>query len=127
MTPEDRGHAEGVHGAEVQFVDVVAAAHSLRDDSEGAGSGRRQTTVFRQGPVTVLTFAFEREGILKAHVSEGVVTILAMRGHLQVTAADEVIHLRTGQLLGLSPRVLHSVVALEQSDMLVTICRTASN
>jgi quercetin dioxygenase-like cupin family protein len=107
----------------VQHVDLAETAAALRAEDHAAVSGHRQIAVFRQGPLTMLSFAFEPEGTLKEHSTQGIVTILAVRGHLRVTAGDEVFHLRGGELVGLAPHVPHSVEAMETSDMLLTICK----
>ncbi|MEP6473605.1 MAG: hypothetical protein ABJC74_07770 [Gemmatimonadota bacterium] len=107
----------------VRFLDLAATAAALRQEPHAGVSGHRQITVFRQGPVTVVCFAFDPLGSLKAHQTDGIVTILVVRGHLRVSAAGELHDLRDGQMVGLAPSIPHSVEAVEASEMLLTVCK----
>jgi quercetin dioxygenase-like cupin family protein len=49
------------------------------------------------------------------------VLIQALAGHLRLSHAEEEVELRPGDLLHLPARVPHSVVALEDSTLTVTI------
>lgn len=113
--PEDR------LAAPVQLVDLSEAAETLRREAHGAVAGHRQIAVFRHGPVTIVSFVFEPNGILKEHKADGVVTILALSGHLRVVADEEPYDLTAGRLLALAPNVLHTIMAVSASEMLLTV------
>jgi quercetin dioxygenase-like cupin family protein len=51
------------------------------------------------------------------------VTILALAGQLEVSTPAQTHRLPEGSLLVLDPGVRHDVVALEQSQMLLTVTR----
>ncbi|HET9064558.1 MAG TPA: hypothetical protein VFN22_01895 [Gemmatimonadales bacterium] len=108
--------------APVTVVDLSATARRLRAEPHAAVSGHRQIAVFRHGPVTLVSFAFDAGGALKQHHAEGVVTIHAISGHLRVMAGGTSHDLHAGQLIGLATSVPHTVEAIEASEMLLTVC-----
>jgi quercetin dioxygenase-like cupin family protein len=110
----------------VQLVDLDAVAARLAAEPHDAIAGHRQIAVFRHGPVTVLLFLFQPEGLLKEHHADGVVTLHSLTGRLAVTVEDEVMKLAPGQLLALAPGLRHTVRALEASRMLLTVHKTGA-
>ena len=108
------------------MVDLATTATQLAAEPHDSIGGHRQIAVFRHGPVTVLLFSFQPDGLLKEHQTDGVVTILSLAGRLAITAQDKVIELAPGQLLALAPGVAHSVRALDASRMLLTVHQTGS-
>jgi quercetin dioxygenase-like cupin family protein len=125
MSPPDRLRPppEDRLATPVQLIDLPESAARLRQEPHHAVGGHRQIAVFRHGPVTLLSFAFDPDGILKEHKADGVVTILALSGHLRVVAEDEPFDLTAGRLLALAPNVVHSVMAVTASEMLLTVHR----
>jgi quercetin dioxygenase-like cupin family protein len=118
-----REHPEDRFASPTQFLDLAAAATALRTEPHAAVAGHRQVTVARHGPVTVILFAFEPNGLLKEHHADGEVLLQVLRGRLQVTADEDRHTLGPGTLLVLAPGVPHSVRALEAADMLLTVHR----
>ena len=125
MSPGDRlrEHPEDRLASPVQAVDLAAAAARLRSEAHAAVSGHRQITLVRHGPVTVMLFLFEPQGLLKEHRAEGDVIIQVLSGRLQVTADEASRELGAGALLALVPGLPHSVRALVATEMLLTIHR----
>jgi quercetin dioxygenase-like cupin family protein len=121
-----RPHPQDRLAATVQVVDLTAAAMQLAAEPHDSVAGHRQIAVVRSGPVTVLLFVFQPDGLLKEHQAEGVVTIHGLAGRLAVTADDRVVELAPGHLLAMAPGVRHTVRALEASRMLVTVHKTGS-
>lgn len=122
-----RPHPEDRLAAPVQVVDLAAAAAELRAEKHAPVSGHRQIAVVRHGPVTVIQFVFTQGGLLKEHRADGVVTIQVLSGRLKVVVEDEAREVGRDELMALAPGVPHSVTALEQTDMLLTVHRVAAN
>lgn len=116
-----RPHPEDRLASPVQLIDLPATSAALRREPHAPVAGHRQIAVFRRGPVTLLTFAFDTDGILKEHQTDGVVTIHALTGHLRVIVDEDAFELTAGRLLALAPSTRHTVLALEPSDMLLTV------
>lgn len=114
-----------------RMIDLNAASEALRAEARaGSGGGQRQTTLYKDGDITIALFLFEPGGGLAQHKAAGTVSIHALDGHLRVTAgtagtagAAEVYELTAGQLVLLAPGVPHDVAATgdQSSRMLLTV------
>ncbi len=123
MTADDRlrEHPGDLLAAETQVVDLVEAAARLRVEPHHAVGGHRQVAIVRHGPVRMFLFAFEAHGLLQEHQAEGVVTIQVLRGRLVVTFGEAAHEVGPGQLVTLAPGIRHSVRAIDESEMLLTV------
>jgi quercetin dioxygenase-like cupin family protein len=70
----------------------------------------------------MLLFTFESGGRLPEHRAPGQVVIHCLGGELAVEAGATRHRLSSGEVLVLEPDVPHSVEALADSDMLLTVC-----
>jgi len=127
MVPDDRlrTHPKERLASPMQQVDLAAAASQLRAEAHGSVSGHRQLALVRHGPITMILFAFDQDGRLKEHQTDGEVIIQVLKGQLAVNVAGETCVLHAGSFVALAPAQRHSVHALEASDMLLTIARAA--
>ena len=126
MTPDERPGSPSPErlAVPVQRFDLAAVAAQLRADAPASVAGHRQLALVRRGPLSVILFAFDADGVIKEHSAAGEVTIQVLTGRLEVMVDGEVLSLGGGELVALAPRQLHTVRATESSDMLLTICRT---
>lgn len=125
MTSDERlrPHSHERLAVNVQRFDFAAAAAQLRAEAHASVSGHRQVALIRRGPLTVILFAFEPDGFIKEHSTDGEVTIQVLGGRLDVTVGGEVLSLGRGELVAMAPREVHAVRAAEASEMLLTVCR----
>jgi quercetin dioxygenase-like cupin family protein len=125
MSADDRlrTHPKTRLAADVQRIDLVEAVAQLRAEPHASVSGHRQVALVRHGPLSMILFAFEKDGLLKEHRADGEVIVQVLRGRLSVDVAGETILLTTGMLVAMAPGQYHAVRALEDSDMLLYIAR----
>jgi quercetin dioxygenase-like cupin family protein len=97
-------------------------ARALHAEPHPAKSGHRQVGLIHRGPLRLLLFTFEAEGRLPEHRASGQVVIHCLRGELAVEAGDAQHRLRSGEALVFEPDVPHSVKAVAESEMLLTVC-----
>lgn len=103
----------------LQFTDL---ARALFAEPHPAKSGHRQASLIHRGPLRLLLFAFEPGGHLPEHRAPGHVVIHCLRGELSVAAGGEEHRLAEGDAVVLDPEVPHSVAAIAESEMLLTVC-----
>ena len=125
MTPEERlrPHSHERLAAPVQRFDFAATTALLRAEAHASVSGHRQIALVRRGSLSVILFAFEADGFIKEHSTDGEVTIHVLAGQLDVTVNGDVLHVNAGELVALAPKQPHAVRAPVASDMLLTVCR----
>lgn len=124
MSTDDRLRVhphERLAGA-VQHIDLVDAVARLRAEPHAATHGHRQVVLARHGARVIMLFAFEPDGELKPHQTEGEVTIHVLSGALEVMVASGMTLLGGGQMLALAAGERHSVRAVQASEMLLTVC-----
>jgi quercetin dioxygenase-like cupin family protein len=109
-------------GAAENMFDMQDALRKLRHEDSPERAGHKQITLDQYGPVTMVLFAFDAGGALKDHKAAGVVTIQALEGELIVRTEAHEYKLRPNMMVMLSPNVRHSVEAVKQSAMLLTVC-----
>src|SRR5664279_5082562 len=100
---------------------LAEIAAQLRAEPHPATDGNRQMTIAHHGPVALVLFDFEADGRLVDHVADGLVTIQALAGHVQVRTSEGEHELGAGALLGLSPGVAHDLYASVPSQVLLTV------
>lgn len=105
--------------------DLLELSAHLKNETNPGADGHRQITVFHQGATTMVLFAFEAGGKLADHKVSGLVTIHVLDGALTVVAEGEsgsqTHELIAGQILVLSPAVVHNVSASQAGRMLLTV------
>jgi quercetin dioxygenase-like cupin family protein len=101
-------------------LDLREAIARLRTE-RGAESGHRQISLMREGPTSLLLFAFDAGGHLKEHRAPGAVCIQVLRGRLRVTADSRAYDLSPSELLFLNHDVPHGLLALDECDVLVFV------
>lgn len=128
MTADDRlrEHPKDRLAAAVRQVDLRHAATQLRAEPHASVAGHRQLALVKHGPLAVMLFAFEKDGVLKEHQADGEVVIQVLKGRLVVDVAGESITLTAGMLVALTPGQRHAVRAVVESDMLLSIARRAT-
>ncbi len=115
-----RAPAEQFAGPE-HLYDLTEIAAQLRAEPHPATDGHRQMTIAHHGSVALVLFDFEADGRLVNHVADGLVTIQALAGQIQVRTQDGDHELGPGSLLVLSPGVAHDLHASVPSQVLLTV------
>lgn len=125
-TPETRlrAHPKERFGSQENMIDLPEALRNLRDEATATRHGHQQITLDQCGPVTLVLFAFREGGNLADHQAAGVVIIHALEGELTVRTKDEEYNLLPHMMVVLAPNVRHSVVAVQESAMLLSVCLT---
>ncbi len=122
QTPDRlREHPTQRFRAEQRKIDLNIATDALRAEGRAGSRGQRQTTLYKDGDVTIALFLFDSGGGLAQHRAAGTVSIHALDGRLRITAGGEGHELAAGQLVVLAPGVPHDVTADEPSRMLLTV------
>ena len=100
---------------------LAEIAAQLRAEPHPGTDGHRQMTIAHHGSVALVLFDFEADGRLVDHVADGLVTIQALTGHVQVRTSGGDHELGAGTLLVLSPGVAHDLYASVPSQVLLTV------
>ena len=105
--------------ANVEF-DLPAEIDRLYADVRG-GTGHHVRTLVKYDDFRIVLIALVDQARLPEHKAAGRISIHALSGHVQVTAAGRTFSLRPGGLVTLEHGVRHDVRALEDSAFLLTM------
>lgn len=122
--PEDRLRphpAERLTGPAV-LLRLPEFARALHAEPHPATKGHRQVSLAHRGPLRLVLFTLDAGGELPEHRAPGYVVIHCLEGRLEVGAAGRVERLGADDALLLDPDVPHTVKALAESRMLLTVC-----
>jgi quercetin dioxygenase-like cupin family protein len=84
----------------------------------------RAQNVLRAPEAHVVAFEFAAGQVLHEHQAHHPVLIQALAGHLHLSHADAELELRPGDLLHLPAMVAHTVTAIDDSTLTVTMLLT---
>ncbi|MBE7504884.1 MAG: cupin domain-containing protein [Planctomycetia bacterium] len=118
-----RSQVEQPFAAPQQQFDLNKVTARLKDgfESSAGRAGHRQEALFKHGPTTVALYLFAHLARLPPHRAKGVVIIQVLDGRIEISAEGNVHDLHAGQLLMLASGVEHTVVAKEDSRMLLIV------
>lgn len=122
VEPRLREHPSSRFEGDVHSFDLNAAVQKLRSEPHPAERGHRQIALYQYGTLTKILFAFDKGSVLEEHSARGVVSIHVLNGHLTVGAEGKTHDLKGGEVLVMAPGVPHDVRAVEESEMLLSVC-----
>lgn len=91
-----------------------------------AGDDRRAITLVRQGGLSVVLTRVAKDGSLEEHSAPGAVTVHVLDGKVRMTVGDETLEATGGDLIAFDSGVRHSVHALEDATLLLTLAMPKS-
>lgn len=94
---------------------------ALRQQADSASDGRAAKTLVKAGPFRITLVAMTRGTMLQCHEVAGPCSLQAVRGHLRVTTSDGDADLTPGGLIALDAGVAHTVRAVDDGALLITI------
>ena len=94
---------------------------ALRARAATASDGRAAKTLVEQGPLRITLVALTPGTALQPHQVAGPVSIQTIRGTLRITTDARDVDLPAGDLVTLGPGVAHTVQALDDCAMLITV------
>jgi len=101
--------------------DLRAEVESLKAEHAPSSRGHRQKTLYKRGNATIALFLFEAGGGLAQHKAAGTVTINVLDGRLILQTHGNEHVLTAGHVLVLAPGVEHTVIAKDQTVMLLQV------
>lgn len=98
---------------------------SLPAETQYAADGIVSRTLLQTGTVRVVLFGFSTGQELTEHTSSQQAIIQVLTGECDFAVSGQVHRMKAGDLLYMPPNAAHSVKALTQFSMVLTLCRPA--
>ncbi|MDO9444127.1 MAG: cupin domain-containing protein [Dehalococcoidia bacterium] len=80
-------------------------------------------TLVKEGGLGVVLTHLHAGGTLAEHAAPGATTLQVLDGHVRVHVGDDTLDVPAARLIAFDARVRHSVEALEDSVLLLTLAR----
>ena len=112
----------------------LAAEHMLLDLGEvvtelhggsSPGQQRRAVTLVKQSGLSLVLVHLHAGGTLQEHGAPGAATVQVLDGRVKVEIGSETVEAPAGRLIAFDAGVRHSVEALEESTLLLTLTSAA--
>ncbi len=106
--------------AEHMLVDLGEAVTELHGES-GRDRARGGVTLVKEGGLSVVLVHLHSGATIQEHTVPGVATVQVLDGHVHVRVGDDPLDAPAGRLLAFKSGSRHSVEAIEDSTLLLTL------
>jgi len=106
----------------IDIGEAVTELHGLTPDGQNRGA----VTLVKQGGLSVVLTHLHAGGTIAEHSAPGTTTVQVLDGHVCVQIGDETLDVPAGRLIAFDARVRHSVEAIEDSALLLTLAQAQS-
>ena len=96
-------------------------ADGLLAQAGSSPQGRASKTLVREGPLRLTVVAMRRGVELDDHYAPGPSTVYVFRGSFRLTAGPGTVELGPGDIVSMDAEEMHTVEALEDGAMLLTV------
>jgi quercetin dioxygenase-like cupin family protein len=94
-----------------------------KEDSWNSGS-RNAVTLFKSDNMRIVLIALHGGGELPTHTADGTISVQVLEGQVLFSTHFEKVNLSAGQMVTLHKKIPHSVLAIEESALLLTLAIT---
>lgn len=103
----------------MEVFDVGTQLESFRRQDQGGSD--RTTILLKTDSLRLIFRALSAGATLPTHKAPGPITVQVLDGHIEFTAGEQTRPVRKGEILALDNGVPHSVKAVQQSAILITV------
>lgn len=111
--------------AEHLLLDLAAASEELRAHDAGA-QDRQGITLVRQGGLSIVLSHLRAGSRLQEHAAPGAATVQVLEGEVRAQVGDASLDLAAGHLVAFDAKVRHSVEAVTDATLLLTLADAKS-
>jgi quercetin dioxygenase-like cupin family protein len=117
---DNRPEGDRVIDASFLFIDIEKYHRQLTEEDAWQKNDRNGITLFKSGGHTIVLSALHEGAALPGNEIKGTVTIQVVEGFLTANLGAEDIDLRKGNMIILHANINHSLVAKDDSLILIT-------
>ncbi|MCC6238120.1 MAG: cupin domain-containing protein [Dehalococcoidia bacterium] len=106
----------------IDLGEAVTELHGLAPDGQNRGA----VTLVKQGGLSVVLTHLHAGGTIAEHSAPGTTTVQVLDGQVRIQVGDETLDMLAGRLIAFDARVRHSVEAIADSTLLLTLAQAQS-
>ena len=119
-TPQ-RPQGDRILDAPLITMDLQQSIQQLQDEPSWKDSDRNSVALFKSDNIRIVLMGLHQNAELKTHTTKGIINLQVLEGHIRFTTEQHTTELAKGQMLTLKQEIPHSVFALKESFVLLTI------
>ena len=116
-----RPEGDRILNAPLVEMDLNKFIVQLKQETTWTTSDHNAITVFKSAFITIVLIGMRKNAELKKHTTYGNINILVLDGKISFTAEQQTRSLEKGQMIALEADIKHSVLALKESFILLTM------
>ena len=93
----------------------------IQSETTWADSDRNSVTIFKSESMRIVLIGLHKNAELKPHIANGVISVQVLEGKIEFTAEQQNTQIEKGQMIALQENITHSVKALTESYLLLTL------
>ncbi len=121
---KQRPQGERIMDAALVTINLRSFTKQIREEKAWKHSDRNAITVFKTDGMRIVLIALHKDAEMIKHTADGMISLQVMEGQILFTTDEQSIELGSGQMLALHENVPHSVLAKEETILLLTLTTT---
>ena len=119
-TPQ-RPEGDRVLNSQLVEINLYKFIDQIKAETTWAESDRNSVTVFKSESMRIVLIGLHKKAELKPHKASGVISIQVLEGKVNFIAGQQSTLIEKGQMIALQEDITHSVIALSESFLLLTL------
>ncbi|NGM63798.1 cupin domain-containing protein [Sphingobacterium sp. SGR-19] len=119
-TPQ-RPEGERILNAPLVEMDLFGFIEQIKNEPTWADSERNSITIFKSETITIVLIGLHENAELKPHKTNGTISVQVLSGKIEFSTEDRSVQIEKGQMITLQENLMHSVKALTESFLLLTL------
>lgn len=117
----NRPEGDRVIDAPYVFVDIPGFVDQIKNEKAWEKNDRNGITVFKSADMTIVVTAMQAAARIDDNSVDGHMTIQVLDGEVKIETPDGDVNMRAGNLIALHPGVTHSLQAVTDMILLITV------
>src|ERR1043166_2004580 len=105
-------------------IDLPSFIKQIRQESTWKESDRNSITVFKTNGLRIVVIALHKDVQMTRYITDGHISILVLKGKIQVQTDLQSVKLKSGQMLALDKYIPLRIDAKKESTLLLTLTTT---
>lgn len=102
-------------------IDLNKFTTQLKSETTWTDSDHNAITVFKSENITIVLIGMHENAALKTHTAKGDIHVQVLEGQVNFMAEQQTILLDKGNMIALEANIPHSVLAIKESFILLTL------
>jgi len=118
----NRPEGDRVVDAPYVFIDIHAFVDQIRTEKAWQKNDRNGITVFKSPEITIVITALQASAEISHNNIEAYMTVQVLEGEVRISTQEGDVDMRSGNVIAFHPCVPHSIHAITDMILLISVC-----